>query len=120
VAEKRESHIGTVNGWVMANEEATEFEMDASGSVVGLEDVRDLTDRIVRLVSELRPLQFEQRPIGVDDDLRTAGLNSLATVKLMMNVEVAFDIAIPNEDLHPDNFRSVRAVAMLVSRLAVA
>ena len=76
-----------------------------------------LTDRILELVSELRPLQFQQNPIGADDDLRSAGLNSLATVKLMMNVEEAFDIAIPNEELHPDNFRSVSAVAKLVSRL---
>ena len=80
----------------------------------------ELTDRILAMVRELRPDQLRQRPIGVDEDLRAAGLNSLATVRLMMDVEVAFDIAIPNEDLHPDNFRSVRAVASLVSRLGAA
>jgi acyl carrier protein len=80
----------------------------------------ELTDRILEMVRELRPDQLRQRPIGVDEDLRAAGLNSLATVRLMMDVEVAFDIAIPNEDLHPDNFRSVRAVASLVSRLGAA
>ena len=41
----------------------------------------------------------------------------MAMVKLMLAVEVAFDIAIPDADLHPDNFRSVGAVETLVARL---
>jgi len=85
-----------------------------------MDDRPALTDRILEIVRELRPDPLRQRPIDVDEDLRAAGLNSLATVRLMMDVEVTFDIAIPNEDLHPDNFRSVRAVASLVSRLAAA
>ena len=52
-----------------------------------------------------------------DADLYDAGLTSMAMVKLMLAVEVAFDIAIPDADLHPDNFRSVAAVEALVARL---
>jgi acyl carrier protein len=36
---------------------------------------------------------------------------------LMLAVEVAFDISIPDEDLHPDNFRTIAAVEALVGRL---
>jgi acyl carrier protein len=75
-----------------------------------------VTDRILQLVQELRPNQ----PIGLDEDLRSAGLTSLGTVRLMMDVELAFQIAIPSEELHPDNFRSVRAVGSLVSRLGAS
>jgi acyl carrier protein len=76
-----------------------------------------LTDKIVNLVDELRPEQLRLRPIDVDQDLRSVGINSLAMVRLMMDVELTFDVAIPKEDLHIENFRSVRAVATLVSRL---
>jgi acyl carrier protein len=43
----------------------------------------------------------------------------MGMVKLMMAVEVAFNISVPDDDLHPDNFRSVRAIEALVARLAV-
>jgi acyl carrier protein len=85
-----------------------------------MNDGPGLTDKILEIVRALRPDPLRQQPIGVDEDLRAAGLNSLATVRLMMDVELTFDIAIPNEDLHPGNFRSIRAVASLVSRLAAA
>jgi acyl carrier protein len=85
----------------------------SSGSVA-------LTDKIVNLVEGLRPEQLRRRPIDVDQDLRSAGINSLAIVRLMMDVELTFDVAIPKEDLRLDNFRSVRAVATLVSRLGTA
>jgi acyl carrier protein len=52
-----------------------------------------------------------------DADLYDAGLTSMAMVKLMLAVEVEFDISIPDADLHPDNFRSIAAVEKLVVRL---
>jgi acyl carrier protein len=35
----------------------------------------------------------------------------------MLAVEVEFDVSIPDEDLHPDNFRSIAAIEALVGRL---
>ncbi len=58
------------------------------------------------------------RLIGLDEDLRSMGLTSMGMVKLMMAVEVAFNISVPDDDLHPDNFRSVRAIEALVARLS--
>ena len=58
------------------------------------------------------PAQFAY--VRLDDDLRNMGLTSMGMVRLMLAAEVAFDISIPDEDLHPDNFRSVRAIGELV------
>lgn len=81
-------------------------------------DRPNLTNRIVEMVREATSETAPSTTIGFDDDLRRMGLTSMGMVKLMMAAEVAFDISIPDEDLHPDNFRSVRAIETLVSRLA--
>jgi acyl carrier protein len=41
----------------------------------------------------------------------------MAMVKLMLAVEVEFDLSIPGEDLNPENFGSIDAVEALVGRL---
>ena len=55
-----------------------------------------------------------------DADLREAGLTSMATVKLMLAIEAAYDVAIPDADLTPENFRSVAAIEALLERLQAA
>jgi acyl carrier protein len=49
--------------------------------------------------------------------LPDAGLTSMAAVKLMLALEAEFDIAIPDRDLTPQNFASLEAVVVLVTRL---
>ena len=51
-------------------------------------------------------------------DLRDAGLSSLDTVNLMLAVEGAFDLYIPEDAMTPENFRSADDIARLVDRLA--
>ncbi len=69
-----------------------------------------LTDQVVDIVRQVMPAQSALANLAADADLYDAGLTSMAMVKLMLAVEVAFDVAIPDADLHPDNFRSVAAV----------
>ena len=76
-----------------------------------------LTDQVVDIVRQVMPGQTALANLAADADLYDAGLTSMAMVKLMLAVEVAFDIAIPDADLNPDNFRSVAAVEALVVRL---
>jgi len=56
--------------------------------------------------------------ITPDDDLYDRGLTSLNMVNLMLAIEAEFGFVIPQRDLHPDNFRSLRAIDGLVERLA--
>jgi acyl carrier protein len=55
---------------------------------------------------------------GPDQDLREAGLSSLDSVNLMLAVEGEFDLFIPQAEMTPENFRSVRSIAALIDRLS--
>ena len=96
-----------------------------SGSIIGgnlgatiMLDGNLLTDRVAKIVSQSMPERTLSANIARDSDLYDAGLTSMAMVKLMLAVEVEFDIAIPDQELHPDNFRSIAAVEALIGRLS--
>jgi acyl carrier protein len=76
-----------------------------------------LIDRVMEVVRQAMPERSSIANLANDADLYDAGLTSMAMVKLMLAVEVEFDISIPDADLHPDNFRSIAAVEKLVVRL---
>ena len=76
-----------------------------------------MTSRLAEIVRQVMPEKSTLTSIASDADLYDAGLTSMAMVKLMLAVEVEFDVSIPDEDLHPDNFRSIAAVEALVGRL---
>ena len=76
-----------------------------------------MSNRLAEIVRQAMPEQAARVDLAVDADLYEAGLTSMAMVKLMLAVEVAFDIAIPDAELHPDNFRSIAAIQSLVARL---
>jgi len=80
-------------------------------------DRADMTSRLVEIVRQVMPERSSLAGLAGDADLYAAGLTSMAMVKLMLAVEVEFDISIPDADLHPDNFRSIEAVEALVGRL---
>jgi acyl carrier protein len=73
--------------------------------------------RLAEVVRKIMPESYEREGLAVDTDLYEAGLTSMAMVKLMLQIEIEFDISIPDEDLHPDNFRSIAAIEALVKRL---
>ena len=49
--------------------------------------------------------------------LPEAGLASMAAVKLMLDLEAEFGIAIPDAELTPANFATLDAIVALVQRL---
>jgi acyl carrier protein len=55
--------------------------------------------------------------VAEDDDLRDFGLTSLDMVDLVLSVECAFDIQIPEAQITPANFRSIAAIDALLSTL---
>ena len=79
-----------------------------------------LTVPILDLVGKALPAARRPATIDRETDLHAAGLSSMAMVKLMLAVEAAFDITIPDADLTPENFRSVGALETLVARLRKA
>jgi acyl carrier protein len=55
--------------------------------------------------------------VTADADLREIGLTSLDMVDLVLSVECAFDLLIPESQITPANFRSISAIDALVSTL---
>ena len=58
------------------------------------------------------------KDLGPDDSLLARGLlDSMSILKTVTFCEEQFGIAIPDEDVLPDHFESVRAIAKLVERV---
>ncbi len=66
-----------------------------------------------RFAPSLPPLDSD----AAQASLPEAGLTSMAAVKLMLAIEAEFGIAIPDEDLSPENFSSLGAIVALVTRV---
>ncbi len=77
----------------------------------------DLSNRLISLVRELlgagAPLP---QPFPLEQQLSDLGISSLKMVNLMLSVETAFDIMIPQAEITPENFHSVATIRALVER----
>ena len=63
---------------------------------------------------------FQNHNLQEDEDIFALGfVNSLFAMQLVMFVEKEFGIAVEDDDLNIDNFRSISAVAALVGRKSV-
>jgi|HubBroStandDraft_1064217.scaffolds.fasta_scaffold78474_2 acyl carrier protein len=70
------------------------------------------------LVSEVFAEKL-QGTLEPEDSLFELGvIDSLAVVKTVAFCEEQFQIEIPDEDLVPDNFETVRAIAEMIERLS--
>jgi acyl carrier protein len=56
------------------------------------------------------------RNLRVEDPLLDGLLDSIAIMQIVAFCEVAFDISIPGEELVPDHFENISAIARLVER----
>jgi acyl carrier protein len=81
-------------------------------------DQASSTGRICKIVGEFVAKRRPDAAFDVEQDLRNAGLTSLDLVNLMLAVEGEFDIFIPEEQMTPVNFSSVRSIESLVASLA--
>jgi acyl carrier protein len=80
-------------------------------------DRTSLTSQLVELACASTPSLAQLQGDRTNVDLREAGLSSIAAVRLMLEVEAAFDIAIPDGDLTPENFATIANIERLVVRL---
>lgn len=74
-------------------------------------------DRITVLVQRLLAERAITRAFSPQVDLREIGLTSLDMVNLVLAVEAELDVAIPEREITPANFRSVSSIAALVRTL---
>jgi acyl carrier protein len=75
--------------------------------------------RLLGLVGQILG-QGDGQGVPVDARLSELGMSSIKMVNLMLAVEGEFDLAIPQQDITPDNFRSVTSIEALLGRLLAA
>jgi acyl carrier protein len=90
----------------------------ANGSMINNEN--QAQGRVVALVLQLlnKRGSLSLPPIRGDQKLHELGLTSMDLARLALLVEDEFGLRIPAHDLVPANFRSISAIAEMVSRLA--
>jgi acyl carrier protein len=81
----------------------------------------DVQNRILALVKTILEQNAMTAEIGPDTLLVDAGLTSMDMVNLMLGVEAEFDFTIPQSEITPENFQSVKTLErMIVAQLQSA
>jgi acyl carrier protein len=80
---------------------------------VGVASTGGVTEVVRRMLIE----RSIDGTVTAEADLREIGLTSLDMVDLVLSVECAFDLQIPEAQITPANFRSISAIDALVTAL---
>ena len=72
-------------------------------------------NELIEILAELHPeVDFETCDTLIDDKI----LDSFDIISIVTEVNTVFDVAIPAEELIPENFNSASALYALIERLA--
>jgi acyl carrier protein len=78
----------------------------------------DVQDRILGLVRAILKQNAIAAEVLPESKLVDVGLTSMDMVNLMLSVEAEFDFTIPQAEITPENFQSVKTLQrMIVSQL---
>lgn len=76
-------------------------------------------EKLISLVADILKRNGIERPVDAQADLINQGLTSVDMVHLMLAIEAAFDLTIPQAGLTPENFRSIATIEALLGKLSV-
>jgi acyl carrier protein len=74
----------------------------------------DVQRRILALVKTILEQNAMTAEVDAESRLVDIGLTSMDMVSLMLAVEAEFDFAIPQSEITPENFQSVRALELMI------
>lgn len=74
-------------------------------------------EKLTDLISGILRKNSINRPVEAEANLTSLGLISVDMVELMLAVEAAFDIAIPQSGITPENFRSIVTIETMITKL---
>lgn len=74
-------------------------------------------DRIRELVEAMLAENAVAATVFPDASLADLGLTSMDMVNLMLGVEAEFDLMIPQDEITPENFRSVRSIEQVILKV---
>ena len=76
----------------------------------------DVQGRIVALVKAILEQNAMTAEFDPDTRLVDVGLTSMDMVNLMLGVEAEFDFTIPQSEITPENFQSVKTLELMIAR----
>ena len=76
----------------------------------------ELRNRIIKLVKGILEQNSLTADITPQAKLVDAGLTSMDMVNLMLGVEAEFDFTIPQPEITPENFQSIRTLERMIVR----
>jgi acyl carrier protein len=71
-------------------------------------------DRILALVKAILEQNSIASEVQPETRLVDAGLTSMDMVNLMLNVEAEFDFTIPQSEITPENFQSIKTLELMI------
>jgi acyl carrier protein len=74
----------------------------------------NVQDRILALVKAILELNSIASEVHPESRLVDIGLTSMDMVNLMLGVEAEFDFTIPQAEITPENFQSVKTLELMV------
>jgi acyl carrier protein len=81
----------------------------------------DVRHRVMALVKAILEQNAITATVDPDTRLVDVGLTSMDMVNLMLGVEAEFDFTIPQSEITPENFQSVKSLeAMVIGQLQAA
>jgi acyl carrier protein len=81
----------------------------------------DIRSRVMALVKAILEQNAITATVDPDTRLVDVGLTSMDMVNLMLGVEAEFDFTIPQPEITPENFQSVKSLeAMVIGQLQAA
>jgi len=81
----------------------------------------DIRNRVMALVKAILEQNAFTATVDPDTRLVDVGLTSMDMVNLMLGVEAEFDFTIPQAEITPENFQSVKSLeAMVAGQLQAA
>ena len=79
--------------------------------------VNDTVDRLSVIVTRIAASHDVPHAFATQDHLVDHGLTSMAMVDLMLAIEAAFDVTIPQTEMQPANFQSIASLARMMERM---
>jgi acyl carrier protein len=78
----------------------------------------DVQDRVLALVKDILEQNSMTATVDPESRLVDVGLTSMDMVSLMLGVEAEFDFTIPQSEITPENFQSIKTLqSMIVNQL---
>ena len=77
----------------------------------------DVQDRILALVKSILEQNAITAELTPESLLVGVGLTSMDMVNLMLGVEAEFDFTIPQSEITPENFQSVKTLELMIVNL---